>query len=370
MNRTNSTQYEFYLTKAQWFEIFGYSLTLDSFILFLATPVSLAGIILNSISFYVLSNKKFEFKIIFSYLRVYSLNSMLMCLVLSTYISSTYNFFDLTNSFLSRAYTSKFYIPIVTILAFFSGFLDILISIERLLDFYPHIKKPTSLKSCFILMFVVIIITLPYFFIYYPAHIDVNLSQNETFRMYFIGLSDFGQSSIGQVVNYALFFIKDVLTFIVEIVLNVSIIVLLKKNLNKIKLMIRNDDSKLLKNNQQPSSSMGKSDSSTQYSYKSNNSYAKLLASRKNKSITIMVVVISVFSGFAHVSTIMCNSCLAIAQNSLSSSFCFSAIFFLSFKSFSNFFIFMFFNSIFYAEIKKLIGIKPAKKTAQLRQYS
>ena len=370
MNRTNSTQYEFYLTKAQWYEIFGYSLTLDSFILFLATPVSLAGIVLNMLSFYILSNKKFEFKIIFSYLRVYSFNSMLLCLVLSTYFSSTYNYFDATNSFLSRAYTSKVYIPIVTVLAFFSGFLDILISVERLLDFYPHIKKTISLKSCFILMFVVVVITLPYFFIYYPAHIDVNLSETETFRLHYIGLSEFGHSSTGEVVNYALFFIKDVLTFIVEIVLNVSILVLLKKNLNKIKLMIRDDDSKLLKSSQQQTSSMGKSDSSTQLTFKTSNSYAKFLASRKNKSITIMVVVISVFSGFAHISTIMCNSCLAIAQNSLSSSFCFSAIFFLAFKSFSNFFIFLFFNSIFYAEMKKLIGVKSAKKGAQLKQYS
>ena len=164
MNRTNSTQ--FYLTKNLWCEIFGSSMVLDSLVIFLATPFSLAGIILNSVSFYVLSNKKFESKIIFCYLRVYTLNSLLMCLLLSTYFNITYNYFEITNTFLFRAYSSIVYVPIVTVLAFFSGFLDILISVERLLAFYPHMKKITSLKSYYILLVIVIIITLPYFFIY------------------------------------------------------------------------------------------------------------------------------------------------------------------------------------------------------------
>ena len=189
MNSTNSSQSNFYLSKQQWFELIGSSFTMDSLILFLATPFSLAGVVLNSISYYVLSNKKFESKIIFSFLRVYCLNSLLISLFLSTYFNITYNYFDFTNSFGFRVYTTTFYIPLVAILSFFNGFLDILISLERLLDFFPSVRNLTSLKSCFILMFVVIIITFPYFFIYYPSHLYVNLSQNEIFLLYFIGQS-------------------------------------------------------------------------------------------------------------------------------------------------------------------------------------
>ena len=352
----------------QWFELFGSSWTLDSLILFLATPVSLAGVLLNSLNFYVLSNKKFESKIIFSFLRVYSLNSLLMCLVLSTYFNITYNYFEITNTFIFRAYSSIVYIPIVTVLAFFSGFLDILISVERLLDFFPNARKLTSLKSCFILMLVVILITLPYFFIYYPAHLDVNLSQNETFRLYYIGLSEFGQSSIGEVVNNVLFFIKDVVAFIVEIVLNISLVVLLRKHVNKkIKVITLTPDSNPVNNHQipaspsqmqPPTSPLGISEGSAQFTFRSNSLDPIALAYKRNKNITMMVVVICVFSGFAHITTIMCNSSLAIAQNSLSYGFCFGANFFLSFKGFSNFFIFFLFNNLFCTETKKLIRLQ------------
>ena len=274
-----------------------------------------------------------------------------MCLVLSTYFNITYNYFDMTNSFLVRAYSSIVYIPIVTILAFFSGFLDILISVERLLDFFPNVRKLTSLKSCFILMPVVILITLPYFFIYYPSHLDVDLSQNETFRLYFIGLSDFGQSSIGQIVNNVLFFIKDVLVFIIEIVLNVLLVVLITKHKNKKKRVIKTTTIPL--NSLQPPPSPFRVSSSSSHS-----TINAAVVSKRNKNITVMVVVICVFSGFAHVTTIMCNTSLTIAQNTLSYSFCFGANFFLSLKSFSNFFIFLFFNNLFFAEIVNLFGIR------------
>ena len=348
MNKTILSQKEFYLTKQQWFEQFGSSWTLDSLILFLATPFSLAGIILNSLNFYVLSNKKFKSKIIFSYLKVYSLNSLLLSLTLSTYFNISYNYFDMTNSFLVRAYSSKVYIPIVTILAFFSGFLDILISVERLLDFFPGTRKLTSLKSCFILMPIVILITLPYFFIYYPAHLDVNLSQKETFRLYYIGLSEFGQSPIGKIVNFALFFIKDVLVFIAEIVLSIILVVLLRKHTKK--------KNKVMKTHSIPLTNHQASASDSSAPQTSSN--PTTTASKKNKSITMMVVVICVFSGFAHVTTIMCNTSLTIAQNSLSYSFCFGANFFLAFKSFSNFFIFLFFNNLFFNEIIHLLGVR------------
>ena len=373
MTRTNSTQYEFYLTKTQWFEIFGSSLTLDSLILFLATPVSLAGIILNSISFYILTNKKFKSKIIYSYLKVYSLNSMLICLILSTHFNLTYNYFDATNSFVSRAYSSIVFKPIVTILAFFSEFLDILISLERLLDFYPHIKKPTSLKSCFILMFFVLVLSLPYFFIHYPAFLDVDLSENESFRLYYVGFSEFGQSWIGEVVNHVLFFVKDVVLFIAEIVLNIIQVVLFRKNLNRKKQAIKRDSIPVeapataqsppqSPTQLQPPSSpfSGSGRSSFKLSFRSNKSYSfRKFASIRNKNKTIMVGAICVVSGFVHITTIMCNSSLAIAQNSLSFSLCFSSNFFLTFKSFSNFFIFSLFNHLFFSEIKRLVGIRP-----------
>ena len=226
----------------------------------------------------------------------------------------------------------------MAILSFFNGFLDILISLERLLDFFPSVRNLTSLKSCFILMFVVIIITFPYFFIYYPAILDVNLSQNEIFRLYFIGQSQFGQSSIGQAVNNVLFFIKDIVAFVIEVVLNIILIVLLRKQMNKKNLMVHSPI-----NTVQPPAVHA--ESPAEIKFRSNNSKPKTLASKRRNNITVMVVVICLFSGIVHITTIVCTSSFAFAGSSLSqrSCFCFAANFFLSFKSFLNFFIFFFF---------------------------
>ena len=296
-------------------------------------------------------DKKFECNIIFRYLKAYVFNSLLLSCTLSTYFNISYNYFEFTNTFLGRAYSSIVYIPTVTVFAFFSGFLDILVSVERLLDFYPHIRKPTSLKPCFILMFMVVVITLPYFFIYYPAHLDVDLGENETFRLYYIGLSEFGQGYFGKVVNNGLFFVKDVLVFIVEIVLGIILVVLLRKQMDKKMAVIKNSSLRL--NNLSPASPCDQSDSSSQFISKSTT-----LACKKNNNITVMVLAICFFSGFAHITTIMCNSSLAIAQNSLSYGLCFAANFSLSLKSLSNFFIFLLFNSLFFSEIKNILGIK------------
>ena len=367
MNTTNSSQQNhFFLTKQQWFEIIGSSLTIDNLILYLATPFSLAGVLLNSISYYVLSSKKFESKVIFSQLRVYCLNSLLISLFLSTYFNITYNYFEVTNSFGFRAYTTKVYIPILTILDFFNGFLDILISLERLLDFFPGARKINSLKSCFVLMFVVVLITIPYFFVYSPAYFDVNLSETETFRLYCIGLSNFGQSLIGQVVNNVLFFIKDIVAFTIEVVLNMILIFLLRKHINK-KTAIIHMASNPINSLQSPTtqesslSRAGVSESRAEIIvFRSNNSSPRKLAKKRSKNITVMVVVICLFSGLAHLTSITCNflSLLLITENYLMFGFCFGSNFFLSFKSFLNFFIFFLFNNLFCVEFKKLVGFK------------
>ena len=133
-------------------------------------------------------------------------------------------------------------------------------------------------------MFIVILITLPYYFIHYPAYFDVNLSENETFRLHYIGLTEFGQSSIGLIVNNVLFFIKDVLAFIIEIGLNISLIVLLRKHINKKTSMIHMASNPI--NSLQSPTTQGSSlspvgilESPAENSFRSTNSTPKTLAS-------------------------------------------------------------------------------------------
>ena len=221
LNQTNKS-------KEDWFESFGSTPALDSLIVYVLTPLSLIGFLLNILSFKIFNKPPFQTKPIFSYLKVYSINSAIISLVSATYITATYNFFEITNTFEVRAYASFFYIPIYTTGYFYSSILDIFISLERLFNFYPKLNKFEKFSSrdvCLILFVVVVVIISPYFFIYYPSYLDVRLNLSSVFRIYYIDTTSFGKSYIGLVLVGLIFFIKDVLILLIEILIKDSKII-------------------------------------------------------------------------------------------------------------------------------------------------
>lgn len=66
-----------------------------------------------------------------------------------------------------------------------------------------------------------VIINLPYYFIYNPESATYQIDSVTNFTIWFSGISEFGQSSVGKGFNYALFFIRDFLLFVIEGWLNV-----------------------------------------------------------------------------------------------------------------------------------------------------
>ena len=83
MNNSNLTnQTLFYLSKKQFNNVMGYNIIIESLQLYLMTPLNLMGFILNPLRFFILKNKRFNTTPLFGYLKVYSVNSTVLNLLL------------------------------------------------------------------------------------------------------------------------------------------------------------------------------------------------------------------------------------------------------------------------------------------------
>ena len=139
LNFTSNTTY---LSKQAWLELFGMAVTTDYLIFYVMGSISILGGCLNLLSFYILSKRAFNNTQLFQYLRVYVINSSILCLMFSTiFIMTTYYVFDFTNTYIARAYGRFFFVTIVTTAHFYGGVLDIYISMERMFYFIPSLNN-------------------------------------------------------------------------------------------------------------------------------------------------------------------------------------------------------------------------------------
>jgi len=137
----------------------------DAFSLYLLEPMGVIGTLLNLITFIILSKKKFNNKNIFKLMKIYNLISLGITLISSfNFLSSPHILFQLTISKIGRIY-SCIVIPWLYIFFFFFGnCLDILMNLDRALNFsagYQRIKQISSYWICFIVLIICLIIHMP-----------------------------------------------------------------------------------------------------------------------------------------------------------------------------------------------------------------
>ena len=97
------------------------------------TPISLIGAIMNIVAYFILCQSQFQTSIIFKYLRYNVLNSLIISLILATKIITTIYKFDFTNSYAASFYGNFFFGPFLAIIYLNGNFLEIIITIERIL---------------------------------------------------------------------------------------------------------------------------------------------------------------------------------------------------------------------------------------------
>ena len=129
MNTTNNqTVPTIYLSKLQWLNVFGASFTIDSIKVYAYAPLAFLGLVLNIISFIVFNLKCFRKQPLYSYLRIFILNSILIeGLQATIFLSKTLYYFDFSNTYASLFYYSYLYKPILSTAYFYSTVLDVLI---------------------------------------------------------------------------------------------------------------------------------------------------------------------------------------------------------------------------------------------------
>lgn len=150
----------------KWLEMIGSSWFLDGLYLFLFTPVSMLGVILNIFSFLVLTNKKFNFYL-YKYLRIYCLNSTIVNLTGAfIFCSRSRRFLGFNNSYLSMLYECFIYIAICNTSYFYGGVLEIPIILERLCYLNKKLRwflRFNPNKVCLVCLLGCLIINTPYF---------------------------------------------------------------------------------------------------------------------------------------------------------------------------------------------------------------
>ena len=240
MNSSNGS--EIYFAKEHWFSLFGSSILLDLFQLLAVLPISLMGALFNFLSYYTLSKKVFQNSVLYSYLRVYTLNSMIVNVEMALlFWPSTLRTFDFSNTYAAVFYKSFIYLPLINATILFGSLMDILISLERLFKFYPHLDtkftKIPKWKMISIMIVVTILLCVQYLFKYSPSYIEVPLNKSTMFRIYFSVTTPFANSLWGKLMNYLVYFIRDIFCLFAETVLNICVAVLLKQQIkNKLKI--------------------------------------------------------------------------------------------------------------------------------------
>lgn len=335
---TNST--EFFLTIEQYYQLIDYNTIIQTLTIYSLTIINGLGILLNILSFFILKNDRFKSTPIFGYLKIYSLNSSIISLlILINVLTSTYNYFDISYKYEANFFNCYVLNALLTTAHIYSAVLDIYISLDRLFNFFTSLNKFKKLSYktvCFILFIVCLVINCPIFLMFEPTMLPVNLDGKTITIIYIFGTSKFGKSEIGEILSFLIYFIRDVVTLVLEVVLNLVSVALLKKRVSM-------------------KQSFKKSNSS--FNSLSVVESSKKFLNRVNKNLTLMVFAMCILSALMHISFIGCVFMYTLKVSNSTSGVCFLSRFTMSMKHFSNFFFFLIFNTLFMEQFKNKFNL-------------
>lgn len=202
------------------------------------------GFVFNLICAFIFSNKNFNSKF-YKILRIYSLNSCLLNLNdFVMFFSAVINFKEFTVSYKASFYICYVYVTIAVTLYTFGGIFDIVIVLERLSilsNKFKYLEKWTPGKLAIIVMISSLFINIPLIFSRQPIKIAIKLNETQIIYFYNYINTPFFYRRFGTIIIHLNLLIRDILTLIVEIALNLLSLFYLKRLLvNKKKLTLQN----------------------------------------------------------------------------------------------------------------------------------
>ena len=347
--KMNKSDQNFNYTKADWINKYALPMNLDLVYLYVISVFGFCAAILNSISLFVFTRKKFLKSNIYVYIRIYIFNSLLMSLCESfVFVSTSIRYFEFSNTYSAVSYGTYFYIAVITTTYFYGRIIEIKISLERASNYYTKLKKLfrfSPVFDCLISLLLCILINCPYFFVFKPSWDSVKLKSGEYFTIYYWGTTDFANSAVGKSICFVVLFIRDILTLVLQIVVSLLSVYLFKKIVNKsgpIEIFSGKCPKKRLahcnncETNNEDSDSLCNVEKKLTFMV----TFMTLLATIEH-IIVILVVVTSSFIGefLTEVGTSVSNSMFAL-------------------KNVSNFFIFMAFSKHFRKEFLRIFNFK------------
>jgi hypothetical protein len=242
---------------------YGSNFYLDLFNLVPFTLVSTIGFVLNTLSFVIFLDQEFKGIHLYSFLRVYSINNMIMCFLnIFNFMYSSIRILPWSNSYWTQIYSNYIYIPITNLNYLFGSLLDIVILLNRISYFNVFVKRHIKLsppKICLIAFIVSLIVEFPFFFVFMPnSHTSV-LRDGSTFTIWFGDVTRFSQTEIGTITTFITYGLRDILVMLIILVLNIISAWLLKRHLRAKTRLVRHkmEALNIVENNAASSTSFG-----------------------------------------------------------------------------------------------------------------
>ena len=345
MNFTNQTEY---LVDENLFLRIGSSWALDTIYVVVIAPLGFIGILFNLICFCTLHKIKVKIKEIklYKYLKVYSLAGVASCLILGlAFMTYSPRYFKDFIHPIVKFYRCHIITYVMICFFFYINLLDILISMDRMAIFTDKIsffRKICPYMSTFILLFACFIINLPLLFGFETSNDQVFFSSN---AVNYCSMTEFGKSRLGIISNIIVILIRDVLTFILEIITSTFVLYFYRTYKNN-PILLNNifvNDIQAVNDNMTPRLHKMKS----RINYRQQK-YRKLLL------MTFLLSIISILSHFLAAIVYVFTLKLIDEIIFLHFSFVCLGIFCFSLKNFLNIFIFYFFNSNFQEQFNKM----------------
>jgi hypothetical protein len=297
-------------------------------------PFGLFSVCLNIISFVSFLKIKIKSTKMYDYLRVYTLNSCVFCLIgMFSFLPFTSRYFKLTGNYYVSIFHCLFTNYIAVNLYFYGNLLDIIICLERLSIFIKILKRFQQCSPyliCLIALIICFLIELPILFSFqirnehefYTNALKLN-NDSESFTM--CGRTDFLETKFGQSISIIAIFVRDIMTLCLEITLSIFMIYYLK-------IFFKNKSN--LQNGNNTSSTTVKNEE-----YEKNfNRSLKMTISISIISILINLITFGIFLGFL-------NAMFKGNRTNYMKNFAF--IFVVMWKSVFNFLVFYKFNNHF-----------------------
>ena len=330
----------------KFLRLYGSTLEIDGIFLFAVSPTAMIGLLLNILSIIVIYKiKTKKSSVIFKYLKIYCINSILVCLLASPsfYVYSP-RFVGLKIDEWARFYKCYGGSYIAPTFYLFGNFLDIIISTDRLSIFMPKFKYFLYFNpyiNCIILFFTCCIINVPTALrIYLKNDNEINddllssITNSTSFSMCGAGL--FSKNIIMVGLNI---FLRDIVTLILEITL--SILVIIKhKRFQSLKSKLKNRNNNIQNK-----------------SIKFNGNSAR--NSSQETKLARMTVSLSLISIMTHITIFITFICFLFPVDSVVVGYLILlGIYSITIKHALNFVIFYKFNSNFRKILMRLLKIK------------